>query len=282
MKIGLFGINTGVCQHPATIARIARAAEDAGFDSLWTAEHTILPDPQVPPSPVPPDTFLLDPSAALAFVAGQTERIRLGTGIIILPQRHPVELAKELASVDVLSQGRLIFGLGVGYVEPEFAALGKDFHDRGARADEYIDVLRTLWCDEKPAFEGRTVRFEGMDAHPRPIQKPHPPIVVGGDSPAAFRRAVSRGNGWYGGATPESLPDIRASIERAKDEVDRPDEYGELEIGIAHMMDPDPETALRFAEQGVDWMTVLARGEDEDGVVRAIETIGETIVRKLA
>ena len=148
MKVGLFGINNGICADPAIAMRAARAAEDAGFESLWTGEHVVLPDPQAPPSPAPPDTAMADPSVWLGLLAGCTERIGLGTGIIILPQRNPVELAKELASVDVASGGRLLFGLGAGYLEPEFRALGAPFEERGARTDEYIDVLRALWTME--------------------------------------------------------------------------------------------------------------------------------------
>src|SRR5262245_30274022 len=127
MKIGLFGINIGACADPAVAARVAQAAEAAGLESLWTGEHVVLPDPQVPPSPVPPDTLFLDPAVSLAYVAAHTKRMRLGTGIIILPQRNPLVLAKELASVDVVSHGRLIFGLGIGYLKPEFDALGVSF-----------------------------------------------------------------------------------------------------------------------------------------------------------
>src|SRR5260370_30009386 len=119
MKFGLFSINNGPCASPKTAAAVARAAEAAGFESLWTGEHVVLPDPQAPPSPAPPEMPMLDPMASLSFVAAHTSRIRLGTGIIILPQRNPVVLAKELASVDVLSGGRLIFGIGVGYLKPE-------------------------------------------------------------------------------------------------------------------------------------------------------------------
>ena len=118
MKFGLFGINFGPCANPQTAAKLARAAEAGGFESLWTGEHVVLPDPRVPPSPLPPQTPMLDPAVALAFVAAATTRIRLATGIIILPQRNPVVLAKELASVDVLSAGRLLFGVGAGSLEP--------------------------------------------------------------------------------------------------------------------------------------------------------------------
>ena len=154
MKIGLFGINFGLCGDADAMVRVARAAEEAELESLWTGEHVVLPDPQAPPSPAAPRTPFLDPSVALAHIAAHTQRIRLGTGIIILPQRNPVELAKELASVDVVSGGRLIFGLGAGYLEPEFRALGANYAERGAVTDEAIDALRALWTQEKPAFSG--------------------------------------------------------------------------------------------------------------------------------
>ena len=128
----MFGINNGSCAFPKCAAAVARAAEQAGFESLWTGEHVILPDPQAPPSPVAPDHPMLDSAISLSFVAAHTTKIRLGTGIIILPQRNPVVLAKELASLDVLSNGRLIFGIGIGYLKPEFEAIGAPFDHKGA------------------------------------------------------------------------------------------------------------------------------------------------------
>src|SRR6185295_17660473 len=127
---GLFGINFGACADPEALRRVACAAEEAGFDSVWTGEHVVLPDPQAPPSPSPPDVPFLDPAVALAHVAAHTKTILLGTGIIILPQRNPLVLAKELASVDIVSNGRLLFGLGIGYLKAEFDALGVPFEDR--------------------------------------------------------------------------------------------------------------------------------------------------------
>ena len=132
--IGLFNINNFVCSEPENLARVARAAEDAGYDSLWTGEHVVLPDPQVPPSPVAPEGRMLDPAVALTYAAAHTSRVKLGTGIIILPQRNPLVLAKELASLDVLSGGRLLFGIGVGYLKPEFDAIGVPLEDRGRRS----------------------------------------------------------------------------------------------------------------------------------------------------
>ena len=183
MKFGLFGINNGPLADPDAAVRVAQAAEAAGFDSVWTGEHVVLPDPQAPPAPAPPHVPMLDPAVALAYVAAHTTTIALATGIIILPQRNPLVLAKELASVDVVSKGRLWFGYAAGYLHQEFAALGIPFDDRGARCDEYLDAILELWDSQSPTFAGETIRFSGIDAHPRPVQRPHPRLIVGGQSP---------------------------------------------------------------------------------------------------
>ena len=283
MKIGLFGINNGICALPSVAIRAARAAEAAGFDSLWTGEHVVLPDPQAPPSPAPPETPMADPSVWLGFLAGCTERIGLGTGIIILPQRNPLELAKELASLDVASGGRLLFGLGAGYLEPEFRALGAPFEERGARTDEYIDAIRALWTMEKPAFEGETVHFSGVDAHPRPVQRPHPPIIVGGHSRAALRRAVRRGNGWYGFFVDlehaKAHRDELAGIERDEG---REASLGTLELSITPLPRTGFDDARLYQDLGIDRLTLIPDARDEERLLRWIDETGETIVRKLA
>jgi len=171
MHFGLFSINAYAAIEPRTAARLARAAEAAGFESLWAGEHVVLPDPQAPPSPMAPTEPILDPSIALTFAAAHTTRVRLGTGIIILPQRNPLVLAKELASLDVLSGGRLIVGIGVGYLEPEFRALGAPYKDRGAVTDEYLAAMRAIWGDAKPSYQGRFVSFANVQAHPQPVQR---------------------------------------------------------------------------------------------------------------
>src|SRR5437762_9070854 len=197
MKFGLFACNMGPCVDPKVAARVARAAEAAGFESLWAGEHVVLPDPQVPPSPMAPQDPALDPLLALAWAAAHSTMLRLATGIVILPQRNPVVLAKQVASLDVLSAGRVTLGVGVGYLEPEFRAIGADFENRGAVTDEYLDAMDRLWYDEHPAFHGRFADFAGIDAYPRPVQRPIP-IVIGGHTKRAYRRAVARGGGWYG------------------------------------------------------------------------------------
>ena len=141
MRYGLHGVNLHTCGYPDAAARMGRAAEAAGFESLWVADHVVLPDPPVPGRPMPPDMRLLDPVVALTFLAAHTSRIRLGTGVIILPQRQALVLAKQLASLDVLSNGRLIFGLGVGWCEPEMRSVGAPFKERG-RVYSEADVRR--------------------------------------------------------------------------------------------------------------------------------------------
>ncbi len=282
MKLGLFGINTGPCAAPETALRVARAAEAAGFESVWTGEHVVLPDPQVPPSPAPPHMKMLDPAVSLAFLAGATTTLRLGTGIIILPQRNPVVLAKELASVDVVSGGRLIVGIGAGYLEPEFAAIGADFTNRGARTDEYLDVLRALWTEEHPRFEGPTFRFDGIDAQPRPVQDPHPPLVIGGHSPPAFRRAVARGNGWYAYfQDPDGLASCLRGIEKARSEIDRPGALGPLEISASPLPGCDLDTARRYQDLGVERLTLVPVARSEEELLRFVDEAANGLLTKL-
>jgi probable F420-dependent oxidoreductase len=272
MRIGLFGINLGVCSDPDAAATVARAAEAAGLDSVWTGEHVVLPDPQVPPSPSPPEMPFLDPAVALAFVAAHTATIKLATGVIILPQRNPAVLAKELASVDVLSRGRLIFGLGVGYLQPEFDALGVPFARKGARADDYLEAMLALWTQPKPAHRGEFVSFAGVQAMPRPVQQPHPPIVVGGMSPAGLRRAVARGNGWYGfaldlDATARALDGLR----QAADAVARPAGLGPLEISVTPAGALDRDLVRRYEDLGVHRLVVLGLRRTVDEMLALVE-----------
>ena len=272
MKIGLYGINLGPCADPETAASVAKAAEEAGFESVWTAEHVVLPDPQVPPSPVPAQTRLLDPAVSLAYLAAHTRTLLLATGIIILPQRNPVVLAKELASVDVLSGGRLVFGIGAGYLQAEFEALGAPFEDRGERTDEYIEVIRALWTQEAPRFEGRFVSFGDIDAQPRPVQEPHPPIVVGGMSPPALRRAVRQGNGWYGFALDvDATATCVAGLRAAQQQVERPPELGPLEISVTPSVPLDADALRRFEDLGVERLVPLALAGNAEGLIAFIE-----------
>ena len=264
VKLGLFNINMGGRCSPEALTMAAVAAEAAGFESLWAGEHVILPDPQVPPSPMAPQDLALDPLVGLTFAAAVTRTIRLATGIVILPQRNPVVLAKQIASLDVLSEGRFTFGIGVGYLEPEFRAIGANFEQRGKVTDEFLDAMGHLWYDEQPEHHGEFVDFAGVDAHPRPVQAPIP-IVVGGHTPAAYRRAITRGHGWYGFAmTPESAAASIAGLEDAAAEVERPSDLGELELTVTPRGRLTAETAAAFAELGVHRIVIIPDPKSDD------------------
>ena len=264
MKLGLFSINMGPRARPEALTAAAVAAEEAGFESVWAGEHVVLPDPRVPPSPMAPQDPALDSLIALTFAAAATTTIRLATGIVILPQRNPVVLAKQIASVDVLSGGRLTFGVGVGYLEPEFRAIGANFDERGAVTDDFLDAMHHLWYDDHPEHHGRFADFAGVDAHPRPVQSPIP-LVIGGHTPAAYRRAVGRGHGWYGFAlTPEAAAESIAGLDAAAQRVERPADLGPLELTVTPRGRLTAESAAAFAELGIHRLVIIPDPRSDD------------------
>src|SRR5688500_1267701 len=178
-RFGLFSINSHACATAEAISRVARAAEMAGFESLWAGEHVVLPHPQAPPSPMAPGDPMRDPIVSLTYCAAVTSRVRLRTRIIILPNRNPLVIDKQLASLDVLSGGRLTVGIGVGYLEPEFRALGAPYEKRGAVTDDYLAAMRAIWTQPKPSYEGRFASFSAVQAHPQPAHRPLPAVPGG-------------------------------------------------------------------------------------------------------
>jgi probable F420-dependent oxidoreductase len=261
MKYGLHSVNLHTCAYPEAAARLGRAAEAAGFESLWVADHVVLPDPPVAGRPMAPDMRLLDPLVALAFLAAHTSRVKLATGVIILPQRQALVIAKQLASLDVLSNGRLIFGLGVGWCEPEMRAVGAPFAERGRVADDYLAAMRAVWTQPKPSYKGPYVAFDGVQAMPRPVQNPIP-IVVGGRTPPAYRRAVSQGHGWYGfGLDVAETQNSVAALREAAKKTSRPAALGTLEISITPpgFDVPDKGTIEAYAAAGVDRLILRPR-----------------------
>lgn len=278
MKLGLFMINMGPLASPDALVTAVQTAESAGFESVWAGEHVVLPDPQVPPSPMAPQDPALDPLVALTWAASATSTLKVATGIMILPQRNPVVLAKQVASLDVVSGGRLVLGIGAGYLEAEFQAIGANFGDRGAVTDEYLAAMKHLWYDEHPEFHGRFVDFAGIDAYPRPVQRPIP-IVVGGHSGPAFRRAVAHGHGWYGFAlTPEDTAVALEGLREAAKRVERPAELGELEITVTPRGRVTAERAAAFAELGVHRLVPIPP-PTPDGAATTIEAAVESVTR---
>jgi probable F420-dependent oxidoreductase len=274
VELGVQGLNAKATIGPEFTRRIAKRAEELGYRSWWAGEHVVLPTPRTPGSPMDPLDPVLDPLVHLGYVAACTETMELGTAVVILPQRNPLVLAKQAASLDVLSGGRLLLGVGAGYLEPEMTAVGVAMSERGGRTDEYLDAMTALWTHEAPAFHGRYASFDHVDAHPRPLQLGGPRIVIGGHSPAAFRRAVARGHGWFGNGTVGDLARYLDGLKQAANEVERPVRLGPLEITYLQLnpVTVDTGTARQYAELGVDRLVVYPLPlEDPDDVLRYLE-----------
>jgi probable F420-dependent oxidoreductase len=228
MKFGLRYCNTGRYVDPAKAVELVQAGEEAGFESAFTVEHTVVPDGYQSAYPYSPDGKMAggindiplpDPLIWMAYVAARTARIRLATGILILPQHNPVITAKQVATLDYMSGGRVMLGIGVGWLREEFETLGVPFEERAARADEYIQVMRELWGAERPSFHGRFYDFDGAYCRPQPVNGTVP-ILVGGHSRAAAKRAGRLGDGFFParGAAPELISVVRqAAAEAGRD-----------------------------------------------------------------
>jgi probable F420-dependent oxidoreductase len=205
MRIGLKLPTSGPLARPGLIAELARTADRLGFSSLQVSDHVVIPatiDSAYPYNAsgrmgTPPEAAYYEPIGLLGFLAGCTQHVRLGTSVLVLPYRHPVVVAKQLATIDSMSGGRLFLGIGTGWMEEEFKILGSPpYRERGAITDEYIAVFRTIWREPLPSFEGRFVSFPPLGAYPKPAQTAGIPIHVGGNTRVAIRRAVRLGDGW--------------------------------------------------------------------------------------
>ena len=275
MKFGLFSMSTGCCTYPDAATQIAQAAEAAGFESLWVSDHIVLPEPPIARYPSPSDSRIMEALIMLSFLAAQTKQIKLATGVIVLPQRNPLLLAKQLASVDELSKGRLIFGFGVGHLQPELEAIGVPFNERGARSDDYLSAMLSLWQDAKPAFHGEHVSFANVQSHPqRDI-----PIVVGGYAPAALRRTIQRAHGWYGfSKTVEETKECLTNLRQTAAEVERPARLGELEISLTPPRGPiDLEIVEQYAEIGVHRLVLLPTSDEVEGRLAFVDEVAKLI-----
>jgi probable F420-dependent oxidoreductase len=251
---------------PSLLAELGRGLEDRGFESVWLPEHVVLfehyesaypftPDGQVK---IPGDTGLLDPFVALTFLAAQTSTLRLGTSVCIVPQRNPLYTAKQVADLDVLSQGRVEFGVGLGW-------------SRGARMIEHLQVMKTLWTEDISSHQGPHYTLPACRMYPKPVQTPHPPIHVGGDSAAALRRAVEHGQGWYGmNRSPEELPAALSDIRRALDAQGRERTDFTVTFGppIGRV---SREMIDAYANLGVDRLTIAMVAGSRDGLLKALD-----------
>jgi probable F420-dependent oxidoreductase len=275
MKIGipLFMIR------PTQMAEVAQRAEALGFESVWIPEHLVFPVRLETPypysrdgrAPFTPDTPILDPLMLLTHIAAATTRIRLGTNIFVLPLRHPLVVARLAMTLDVLSGGRLCLGVGAGWLEEEFRAVGVDFATRGGRLRECVLALRALWTQEQPEFHGRFFDFGPLKFEPKPVQKPHPPILFGGESPSALRRAAALGDGWYGVAhDPHSAAEHVAKLRALREAAGRAGAPFEVTVGNAG--GPlDSEALRRYADAGVDRVCVVPWSRGREAIAKLEE-----------
>ena len=289
MKFGLAFANTGPFAKPDGALALARAAEDAGFDSLWTVEHVFVPEgyeseypydksgrmPGKENAPIP------DPLIWLAFLASATTTIKLGTGILIVPQRNPVVLAKECATLDMLSGGRLLLGVGAGWLEEEFDAIGVPFKERGRRLDDHVAAMRELWSEGISNFNGEFTQFGDGHSYPKPASGTIP-IVIGGHSPAAAKRAGRLGDGFFPGrGSNSSLAELFDVMRESADKAGRDPAAIELTTGGAAAFAPDPVEALgELAAMGVSRVVIPPLSYDVAAMTDALAQFGENVIAK--
>jgi probable F420-dependent oxidoreductase len=285
VKYGLMFSNTGSFGRPEGCTHLARTAEAVGIESLWTVEHVAVPvgyQSQYPYAkdgrmPGPESSPIPDPLVWLGFAAAVTKEIRLATGILILPQRHPIYTAKEFATLDVLSGGRAIAGIGIGWLEEEFDALGIPFKERAARTEECARALRHLWSADAKPFEGRFHRWNAIESNPKPVQPGGVPIIVGGHVEGAARRAARIGDGFFPAAG--DLPALFAAMRDECAKIGRDPQEIELTTGGALRSLDDVK---RLEDLGVSRIVVAPPGYDPDALERGLEKIGSDFVSKTA
>jgi probable F420-dependent oxidoreductase len=272
---------------PAAIAAIAHKAEETGFESLWVPEHLIFPVeyksryPYGSTGRMPglAGAPMHDPMVVLAYVAALTTRIKLATGVFVVPLRNAIATAKSIASLDVLSGGRFLFGIGVGWLAEEFERVGMDFHDRARRTREYVALMKQLWTSEDPVFHGRTINLEGVKFAPKPVQT-CPPLIFGGHSEASFKRAAQLGDGWYG--IGHSIEELERTIARLREHERLAKRERPLEVTVAlrHGRQLTLDDVKRMAAIGVDRMLVGGPQPTQE-MLASIEHLGAELVAKV-
>lgn len=262
MRFGLHALGIASGADPDVIRAVSKGAEAAGFTTLWAGEHVVMLDGPDSPYPysadgriaVPAAAHWLDPWTTLTFAAAGTSRIRLATGVLLLPEHHPLVVAKQAASLDVLSKGRFLLGVGIGWSAGEFAALGVPFAGRSRRTREYVEAMRILWTEDPASYEGSSVRFAAVRSHPKPVRGVVP-VVLGGNSDAALARVAAYGDGWYGfNLSIDELPERLGSLASACREAGRAPES--VEVAVA-LREASPGDAERLAALGVGELVLV-------------------------
>jgi len=286
MKIGIMFANVGPFGTPEVLTPFAQAADEAGIESLWTVEHVAVPvgyESTYPYSPTgkmpgPENSSIPDPLLPLAFAAAVTKKIRFGTGILILPQRHPIYVAKEAATLDQLSGGRFTLGIGIGWLAEEFAALGVPFDDRASRTRESVEAMRALWKDGPYAHDGKFFSWPAIESNPKPVQKGGIPIVIGGHTDIAAKRAARYGDGFFP-AIPDltKLDHLKGVMAAECAKVGR--DPGEIELSIGGVATLD--YVKQCQDLGVSRIGIPPMGFDIDSIRKGLDKLNDEVLSKL-
>lgn len=272
MDVGVFVPLGNGNASPEILRAVGRETEDRGFESIWVPEHVVLFDEYSSAYPYSADgkfpggadSGMLEPLQALTFLAAVTDRVRLGTGICLVPQRNPVYTAKAVTDLDSLSGGRVDFGVGVGWLREEFEAVAMPFEKRGRRTDEHLQVMKSLWCDEVSEFHGELYNLDPCRMYPKPIQTPHPPIHVGGESDAAMRRVARHGQGWFSfDRLPADLPEPLGRLDAALAQEGRTRRDAVVSVS-PYFNQTTPQMVEEYTALGVDRLIVLCLAFDVD------------------
>lgn len=279
------GISVPLPAYLVDVGAMARTAEALGFESFWCAEHPFIPVHTTSRFPgtadgVIPEAYshFIDPFVALARASGTTSRIKLATGIVLVPERHPLMLAKEVSTLDLFSGGRFLFGIGAGWLREETQLMGGDFDHRWGQTRESILAMKELWTKPEAEFHGKFYDFPPVRSNPKPSQKPHPPVLLGGDAPRVLERVVAWGDGWLPNrVTPVELREKRATLDRLAKEAGR--DPAAISISV-HGQPADRDLIARLHEAGATRVIVRpATSKSEPEMVRELTRIAETVLR---
>jgi probable F420-dependent oxidoreductase len=286
MHIGLVPINVGFSD-PEIVLGLAKKAEEVGLESVFTYEHVVVPVDYGSRYPyhskgkmaATPETPFIDPLVVLAFVAAGTTRIKLGTGVNILPETNPLLAAKQVASLDCLSRGRVLYGVGAGWLKEEYEALGVPFEHRGRRFDDYLVAMKKVWSGALVEHRSEFLTWTGFKSFPTPVQRPHPPLLIGGTSDAAFLRVARYGDGWI--APNANIDDLGSQIRRLRD-VARSVGRDPTTISVTAMWTPrrEPDALSRYEDLGVERVVAPLTGLEADSPIEGIERLGERAAKR--
>ncbi len=285
MKFGLMFVNAGPFGNPEVFEALVRTADEVGIESIWTVEHVVVPvgyESQYPYSesgrmPGPENSPIPDPILPLSYAAAITDRLRFGTGVLILPQRHPAYVAKQMATLDQLSRGRAMLGVGIGWLEEEFQTVGVPFKERAARTEESIRAIRSLWSDAPSPFDGEYYRWAAVESNPKPVQKPGVPIIIGGHVAGAARRAARVGDGFFPARGDlETLPRLIDAMTEECRRIERDPASIELTTGAGN---PDADTVKRYEDLGVSRLVLGPPAFDPEGIKRGLNEFADRLIR---